>query len=114
MTKRRWLNANDGTAMHTEELAIGVEDMEVTYGVDMDADGAIDRFVSANAMDLDANGTIDSDDWKRALTVKVELVFRSQNPASPKVETRTYAGTDYSDRYMRQLFQSTIRIRNRG
>lgn len=112
--KRRVLNSNTGTTMFTEELALGVEDMQVTYGVDIDGNGAVDRFVDASAMDLNGNGVITAAEWEQALTVQVTLVMRSQNVGQLPPEERTIAGTTYNDRYIRQTINTTVRIRNRG
>ncbi len=109
--KRRALNTS-GTDI--EELAIGVEDLELLYGVDSDGDGSVDQYRKADQMDVDNSGTINSDDWDQALAVKISLVFRSQKEVLPAAEAKNLAGTVYNDRYIRQVVNSTVRIRNRG
>ena len=112
--KRSVLNANGAPSTSVEELALGVEDMQIFYGVDSNRDGDVDQFHIATDMDLDGNGTITEDEWDQVLNVKISLVFRSQNTVLPTAEARTLAGKDYNDRYMRQIVNSTINIRNRG
>lgn len=112
--KRSVLNANGAPGTRIEELALGVEDMEILYGIDSDGNGDVDQFRSAADMDLDGDGNVSNDEWDRALNVKISLVFRSQNPVLPNDQARTLAGKDYNDRYMRQVVNSTVKIRNRG
>lgn len=112
--KRSVLNVNGAPSTSSEELALGVEDMEILYGVDTDGNGDVDQFRGADNMDLNGDGVISDTEWDQVLNVKISLVFRSQNPVLPIVETRTLAGKTYQDRYMRQLVNSTVKIRNRG
>jgi type IV pilus assembly protein PilW len=112
--KRSAFNANGAPSTSSEELALGVEDMEILYGVDTDNNGDVDQFRSAANMDLDSNGTTTEAEWDKALNVKISLVFRSQNIVLSTNEKHTFAGKEYNDKYMRQLVNSTFRIRNRG
>lgn len=112
--KRSVLNVNGAPSTHSEEIALGVEDMEILYGIDTSGNGDVDQYRSASAMDLDGDGTVSDEEWDRALNTKISLVFRSQSPVLPSAETRTLAGKTYSDRYMRQVVNSTVKIRNRG
>lgn len=112
--KRSVLNVDGLPTTSSEELAVGVEDMEILYGVDSDGNGDVDQFRNASEMDLNGDSTVSDDEWDQVLNVKISLVFRSQNPVLPANQARTLAGKDYNDRYMRQLVNSTIKIRNRG
>lgn len=112
--KRSVLNVNGAPSTRSEELALGVEAMEILYGVDSTGDGDVDQFRSAVDMDLNGDGTVSDSEWDQVNTVKLNLVFRSQNPVLPKAEQRTLAGKNYDDRFMRQLVSSTVKIRNRG
>lgn len=112
--KRKALVNNGPPTTKSEELALGVEDMEVTYGVDLSRDGVVDQFRDADDMDLDGDGSISGDEWDQVITVKVALVFRSRNPVATSAESKTLAGKDYNDRFVRQVVNSTVRIRNRG
>lgn len=112
--KRRVLNVVGSPSTYEEEIAVGVEDMEILYGIDSDGDSSVDQYRSADQMDIDSDGSITDEDWDSVSNVKISLVFRSQNPVLSKSEKRTLAGKEYEDRYMRQLVNSTIKIRNRG
>jgi type IV pilus assembly protein PilW len=112
--KRRALKNSGAPATQEEEIAVGVEDLEILYGTDGDGDGSVDQYRSASDMDLNGDGSITDDEWDQVSSVKLSLVFRSQNPVFSKNEKRTYAGKEYDDRYMRQIVNSTVKIRNRG
>lgn len=111
---KRQVYSPGATATLTEELAVGVEDMQIVYGVDSNNDGSVDQFRKASDMDLNNDGSITALEWDRALAVKLSLVFRSQKPVLQKAETKQFAGKTYSDRYIRQMVNSTLRVRNRG
>lgn len=112
--KRQAFNDNGAPSTATEELAVGVEDFEILYGVDSSGDGSVDQYRKASQMDVNSDTVIDDEDWDQVLTVKISLVFRSQNQVLSSAQAKTLAGTDYNDRYMRQVVNSTVRIRNRG
>lgn len=112
--RRQVFNANGPASTSSEEIALGVEDMEILYAVDSNGDGDVDQLRKASEMDLNGNGTISNEEWDQAISIKISLVFRSQMPVLPAAEKKTLAGTDYDDRFMRQVVNSTIRIRNRG
>jgi len=112
--RRQVFNANGPASTSSEEVALGVEDMEILYAVDSNSDGDVDQMRKASEMDLNGDGTISHAEWDQAISVKISLVFRSQLPVLPIAEKKTLAGTEYNDRFMRQVVNSTIRIRNRG
>lgn len=90
---------------NTYELLTGVQDMHLTYGV-ADGGGLVDEYKLAE----------DVSDWAKVRAVRMELLVRSlQDNAVPQAQTYTFAGTAVtpSDRYMRQVFTSTVAIRNR-
>jgi len=112
--KRQVFNADGTPGTATEELALGVEDLEILYGVDSDSNGSIDSYLSATNMDLDSSGGISDDEWDQVLSVKISMVFRSNKPVLTTAESKTLAGVTYNDKYVRQLVNATVRIRNRG
>lgn len=112
--KRSTLNVDGLPVTTAEELAIGVEDMEILYGVDSSGDGNVDQFRKASEMDLDGDTFITDDEWDQVLTVKLALVFRSKDQVMEVATKKTMAGEDYEDKYLRQVINSTVKIRNRG
>ena len=99
-------------AGNDSELVDGIEDMQANYGVDVDGNGLIDRFVDASI--VDANGW-----WANVLAVEVALLVNSVNNAHNEAVPYTYVGltstpVDTSDFRLRQEMASTVTIRNRA
>lgn len=92
-----------------EELVEGVENLQITYGVDTSApaDKTVDAYVKADAVT----------DWSRVLTVRISLlmVSRSDESIATAPQSYTYNGatTTPADRLLRKAFTTTIAVRNR-
>ena len=121
------IRAGDATG---SALVPGVESMQILYGEDSDtADGlkAADRYLRADDPSLQ---------WDRVVSVRISMVFRSGEAASPSIDSRKYNhfGSQYSpgdaapagdagavfnsagaalDFKLRRIFQTTIALRNR-
>lgn len=96
-----------GTAPCTE-LINGVENMQITYGVDTDGDQSADRYVDASAVA----------DWGQVMSVRVSLLMATPPSAgllSSTAQTYTYNGTSSTatDRRVRHVYSSTVNVRNR-
>ncbi len=111
--KRQSLVMESTLTTRSEEIAQGVEEMQLLYGVDTNADGDVNQYRTAAQMDVDSSGAIDGKDWDKVKSVRISLVFRSQNPVSPSNQTQVINGVTYNDRYLRQAVNSTVVIRNR-
>ena len=96
----------DGALLGAEELAEGVESMQITYGIDDTGDRRLDRYVTADAVD----------DWTRVLAVRVSLllVAPDNNIVDPGQQV-TFNNADQlpGDRRLRQTMTTTISLRNR-
>jgi hypothetical protein len=103
-----------------EEIAYGVDNFQVQYGVDTDDvticpaggtkdDNSVDCYVDAKAAD-DAM-------WDKVIAARVWLLTRAECPETGYTNDSTYAMGDVNytpnDHYRRQLYTSTIRLRNR-
>jgi type IV pilus assembly protein PilW len=99
-----------------EELIEGVENMQITYGVDnatanADAspDYTVDVYQTANAVA----------DWGTVLSIKIALVVRAPQPltgglAGPGSDTANGVTVTYADtKYDRRVFTNVIALRNR-
>ena len=95
--KRRFIQVNDGEmSFQTEEIALGVENMQLTYGEDTDRDGKVNsNFKAANAIT----------DWNKVVAMRVELTLRSYNAVG---------NTGEADGYIRKNVGATITLRNIG
>jgi type IV pilus assembly protein PilW len=98
--KRRFINVAAGDISYsTEEIAQGVENMQITYGVDADQNNAIDGiFVDANVITAGNN-------WNRVVAMNIVLTLRSN---------LRVGNTGQADGYLRRTVASTISLRNRG
>lgn len=93
-------------AMAAEELIEGIEDLQITYGVDTNANGTPNYYVAAN--DLVAN------DWAKVISVRITLVARTiEDNLATQSTDYTFNGEDVTDRRLRRTFTSTIALRNR-
>jgi type IV pilus assembly protein PilW len=94
-----------------QELVQGVEDMAITYGVDVDDDGVPDRYIKANAINTSATFG-----WGDVLSVRYSILVRSINSVLDDSQTYTFDGSTLtaSDGFYRQEYTTTVMIRNRG
>jgi type IV pilus assembly protein PilW len=111
----------DGTE---EELVEGVEDLQLTYGVDTNVgagDGQADGYRTATQVNAGAWGANAQERWARVLSVKVSLLMRTvENNVIPTAQGYTYNGVEVDaddvpdeDRYLRKVFTHVIKLRNR-
>ena len=91
------------------ELASGVENMQILYGEDTDADGTANRYVARGDV-----GNLDN-----VVSARIALLVRSANEVATAPDTRVYnlLGTNFDpvdDRRLRRVYTSTITLRNRA
>lgn len=111
-----------------EELVEGVEDMQVSYGVDtsVPADGEVDfvdpdgdgnPYLTATQVESGSvPGTTNDEKWQRVVSVKVSLLMRTtEDGITPNSQTYTFNGaaTLAGDRRLRKVFTHVIKVRNR-
>lgn len=116
--RQRLTQSGGNAATIAEELVEGVEDMQITYGVDTTAtaDNAVDQYVTADQVTVIAPGANDAEKWQRVLSVKVSLLMRSiENNITTAPQSYTFNGatTIPADRRLRKVFTTTIAVRNR-
>lgn len=92
-----------------EELVEGVESMQFQFGEDTDNDAVISVDEYRNADEVD--------DWNQVLSVRIALLVRSLSEYGTDTGAGTYELLDESiddpgDRHMRQVFTTTVSIRN--
>ena len=97
--------ANDGV-----DLIEGAENMQILFGLDLDAaeDGVADVYLEADhtAMDMD-----------KVVSIRISLLLRSvSNGVTDEPQPFTYMGTTTTppatDRFLRRVFNATITLRN--
>ena len=100
----------DGTGYQSEILVEQVEQMQLAFGSDTDGDMTADRY--------DAAANVPN--WTRVNSVRLDLVVRNTTGTAEFSDTATYTlagGFSYDvatadEKYRRQVFPSTIQIRN--
>lgn len=113
-----------------EELIEGIQDMQITYGVDTTAaaDGAVDAYWTANQVTAGTDGVtalpVDATYsaaavgyWRRVLSVRVSLLMVSRADenvtGAPQRYTFNGTATTPTDGRLRKVFTHTIAVRNR-
>lgn len=111
-----------------EELVEGVEDMQITYGVDttVPADGEVDfvdpdhdgdpYLTAAQVESAAVPGSTNDEKWRRVISVRVSLLMRtSEDGVVPAPQTYTFNGATVhpADRRLRKVFTHVIKLRNR-
>jgi type IV pilus assembly protein PilW len=96
-------------AAAAEEILQGVENMQVLYGEDTDADGDVNAYRTANTVSA----------WNDVLSVRVGLLLRTpEEITGADLDTNVYTvnGKDVDpvdDRRQRRVFTTTIGLRNK-
>jgi type IV pilus assembly protein PilW len=100
------------TATGTEELAEGIERLELQYGVDnAGGDGRVDQYVNADA--------VGAANWADVISVRIALLARSMDAYGTDLDRETYVLLDpaapvgpFNDRFQRRVFTTTVALRN--
>ncbi len=115
--RRKTLGVSGGAPQITDiEVAPGVENMQIQFGVDMDGDNTVDRYVNPGDPVLNpANaGWVPT---ARVMTARVWLVVRSISVETGIVDTTDYTPGDVglgvpNDEFRRLIVSKTILLRN--
>ena len=114
---RETLTVSSGSeTMLREEIAEGIEDLRILYGIDDDGNGSVDRYATASQVTDDE---WDHVDFSRIVSVQVALLMRSIEADSSFIRagtaTYSYGGESMNseaDGIRRKVISSTIGIRN--
>ena len=103
---RKYLQAG---AIVTESIALGVEDMQIEYGIDTNTDGFADRYLSDPT----------AAQMQQVTTCRIYLLMRSTEADEnySNVRTYTYSNSPLSpytpgDKFYRRTFSTTVKVRN--
>lgn len=96
----------DGPAIRDEEIAPGIEDFQIQFGIDTTGDQNADSFVNPGAEGIN-----------QIVAVRIWLLARAleRDPEQIVPQTWTYAGKDVTapdDNVRRVLFEKTVQLRN--
>jgi len=100
-----------------EEVAYGVDNLQIKYGVDSSGDGVVNRYYDGD--DIDSTDAL-KPDWEDVVATRVWLLVRAECPETGYTNDNAYAmgnesytPADTAGRgYRRKLYTSTIRLRN--
>lgn len=99
------LDNNNAATVAAVELVEGVEDMQITYGVDSDADGVPNQY-------LDIPATLPGD-WNKVTSVRVSLRLRTiEDNLAATTRSYNYDNVATTDRRLTRTFTTTIGLRN--
>ena len=103
-------------AIVDQEVAPGVENIQLQFGVDVDQDNTVDRYVNPGDAIFDplAAGFIPG---ARVITARIWMVVRSVSPEVGVQDLRDYEPGDvdlgvYNDQFRRMQVSKTILLRN--
>jgi len=104
-------------AFTAEEVAYGVDNLQIKYGVDSSGDGVVNRYFDGDEIDS-ADAT--KPNWEDVVATRVWLLVRAEcpetgfTPGGPYVMGDvSYTPADTAGRgYRRKLYVSTIQLRN--
>lgn len=99
---------NGAAAGTAEEVVEGVESMQILYGIDTNDDRVVDRYVTANNVI----------EWTTVLGVQIALLMRATERGDDISGAVTHVlggvnATATNDGRLRQVFNTTIALRNR-
>ncbi len=91
-------------------LLDGVENLQILYGFDQNGDKIADTYLDASEINWSSNS-------RQVVNVWIALLLRGDNPVKDSAESQTYQLTNISitspsDRFLRQVFSTTIALRN--
>lgn len=93
-----------GLSGSAEELVENVQDMQFNYGLDTNADGAVDSYSKTPG------------NWAQVVSVTVSLLMRSPDDnlsTSAQPYTFNNVAATATDRRLRQVYSATVGVRNR-
>jgi len=101
------LNCAGSRSADLVEIAEGVENLQVLYGVDNDADNQVDQYVNADNVAS----------WGRVISVQLAILVRSLTKVKKQKESKTFTLLDntalsVNDKYQRAVFSTIVRLRN--
>ena len=94
-----------------QELIEGIENMQIIYGVDNDADLIPNGYVNAT-------GVAGAGGWANVVSVRIAILVRTDSNPNNEIDSNTYnlLGTVIpaaNDQRRRRVFSTTVEIRNR-
>jgi type IV pilus assembly protein PilW len=104
---RKGLGSGVPAPVETECIAQGIEDLQVSYGIDLDNDGAANQYLDDPTLA----------ELQNVVSVRITLLARTVTADRKYTDTRTYEvgnAADYTpnDAFHRRLYTVTVGVRN--
>ena len=104
-------------------LVAGIEQLQLEYGIDTNADGTPDAYTADPDSYNSCSGVACQTNWRNVTTVKINMLVRNTQTSANSLDTRTYVlgkkadGTDntfgpFNDLYKRHVYTTLVRLSN--
>jgi type IV pilus assembly protein PilW len=116
LRRKTLVTLGGGPAVVDQEVAPGVENMQLQFGVDVDKDNTVDRYINPGDPILN-NADPAFIPGARVMTARIWLVVRSVTPETGLQDNVNYTAGDvnlgvFNDQFRRMLVSKTILLRN--
>lgn len=116
LRRKTLTSINGAPAIVDQEIAPGVENLQLQFGVDIDGDNTVDRYINPDDPIIDPAAVNFIADAK-VITARIWLVIRSVSPEIGIQDNRLYTPGDvslgmFSDQYRRMQVSKTVLLRN--
>jgi prepilin-type N-terminal cleavage/methylation domain-containing protein len=104
---RKTLGTGSPAPIETDCIAQGIEDLQISYGIDLDDDGAANQYLDDPTLT----------EFQTVVSARIMLLARTLTADRKYTDTRTYAvgnAPDYSpdDAFHRRIYTVTVSVRN--
>ena len=117
--RRKTLTMDAGASViEDQEVAPGVENIQLQLGIDVDQDNTVDRYVNPGDPIYDPNAESGYVPGARVMTARIWMIVRSVSPEFGVQDTKTYKPGDLASAltleggYRRMQVSKTILLRN--
>jgi hypothetical protein len=104
---RKTLGTGSPAPIETDCIAQGIEDLQISYGIDLDDDGAANQYLDDPTLA----------ELQNVVSVRIMVLARTVTPDRNYTDTRTYEvgnAADYTpnDAFHRRIYTLTVGVRN--
>lgn len=117
LRRKRLTSVGGSPTIIDEEVAPGVENIQIQLGIDVNADNTVDRYVNPGEGIYDPNDAANFVPGARVITARIWLLVRGVTPENGIVDPSDYEPGDvdlgtFNDSYRRMQVSKTILLRN--
>ncbi|MDH5322904.1 MAG: PilW family protein [Gammaproteobacteria bacterium] len=117
LRRKRLTSVGGAPTIVDEEIAPGVENIQIQLGVDVDADNTVDRYVSPGEGVYDPNDAVNFIPGARVITARIWLLVRGVTIENGVIDPTDYEPGDvdlgtFNDSFRRMMVSKTILLRN--